>query len=189
METYSSSLAPLALGGEHLPTFPLYSHPSSVPVAAPVASSTGTRMKVLLVNQFLPGLQEPYFSVLWRYWSTCAAPRNWKWSQCGSVSLWGRRGGGQNLHCLIWAWRYFTQSMVQQVNWVLKTVFNFSASLWNVDAPEAMDLPSVFGLCKCQSWALTDAFIFTWSCLVAALLTCGILQKMFQSWLIWEADT
>lgn len=32
-------------------------------------------------------------------------------------------------------------------------------------------------------------FIFTWSCLVAALLTCGILQKMFKSWLIWQADT
>lgn len=79
--------------------------------------------------------------------------------------------------------------MVQQVNWILKTVFNFSASLWGVDAPEAVDLPSVFRLNKCQSWVLTDAFIFTWFCLVAALLTCGILQKMFKSWIIWEADT
>lgn len=79
--------------------------------------------------------------------------------------------------------------MVQQVNWFLKAVFNFWASLWNVDTPEAVDLPSVLGLNKCQSWAVTDEFIFTWSCLVADLLTCGILQKMFKSWLIWEADT
>lgn len=50
--------------------------------------------------------------------------------------------------------------MVQQVNWLLKAVFNISASLWDVDAPEAVDLPSVLGLNKCQSWTLTDEFYF-----------------------------
>lgn len=33
---------------------------------------------------------------------------------------------------------------------MLKQVFNFSASLGNVDAPEAVDLPSVFELNKCK---------------------------------------
>lgn len=59
-----------------------------------------------------------------------------------------------------------------------------------------MWMPLELWICL-QSWGWINAtvglwqmnFIFTWSCLVAAPLSCGMLQKMFKSWLVWEADT
>jgi len=56
----------------------------------------------VLISSFLDH-KETYFTVLWRYGSTCAASRRGKWSRCSPLELvkhWSRGGAGRHLRCL-----------------------------------------------------------------------------------------